>query len=295
MSYLQDLGRELGAVGITGRLRLRILNEFEDHLRSDPVAELGRPTDLARQFADELGTSRVRRAALLSFSALGVAGVLFGVVFVLAPAPAFGALPGRVSWLARLAGVAVILATQIAFAAGLLALLRALWRREARVISRAEGVILLRRVVVALLAGAVSMVSLGLLAILLRHNVAGWWVVLAVSCSGVGLVLLLACAAPASAAARLRPGAPGPAGDLFDDLGPFVPPALDGLRGHPWRVAGLLAAGIFFLLAAAGFAASDGPDGVARGLLDALACLAGFATLGRYLGLWSPAPAASED
>jgi hypothetical protein len=29
-------------------------------------------------------------------------------------------------------------------------------------------------------------------------------------------------------------------------------------------------------------------DGMTRGLLDALACLVGFATLGRFIGLWRP-------
>ena len=40
--------------------------------------------------------------------------------------------------------------------------------------------------------------------------------------------------------------------------------------------------------------AQDAFDGAARGLADALLCLAGFATLGRYLGLWSPGRAHGE-
>ena len=38
--------------------------------------------------------------------------------------------------------------------------------------------------------------------------------------------------------------------------------------------------------------AQDAYDGALRGILDALLCMAGFATLGRYLGLWSPGRAA---
>ena len=41
-------------------------------------------------------------------------------------------------------------------------------------------------------------------------------------------------------------------------------------------------------MSAAGWMASDGYDGMIRGLADGLLCLLGFATLGRYLGLWAP-------
>ena len=47
MTYLDELGRELKAVGIQGRLRNRILAEAADHLAdSDPERE-ARPAPLA--------------------------------------------------------------------------------------------------------------------------------------------------------------------------------------------------------------------------------------------------------
>jgi hypothetical protein len=62
-NFHDDLHGELTSVGITGALRNRILAEFDDHLAVDPEADLGAPPALARQFANELGTSRARRAA----------------------------------------------------------------------------------------------------------------------------------------------------------------------------------------------------------------------------------------
>jgi hypothetical protein len=46
-----------------------------------------------------------------------------------------------------------------------------------------------------------------------------------------------------------------------------------------------VAAGVALVITLGGVAGSDGYDGALRGLLDALACLGGFALLGRYLGL----------
>jgi hypothetical protein len=70
--------------------------------------------------------------------------------------------------------------------------------------------------------------------------------------------------------------------DLFDDLGGLVPPAL---RGRPWRFALAVAGALAVAIALAGVVQSDPFDGLARGLADGAACLAGFAVLGRYLGL----------
>jgi hypothetical protein len=72
--YLTEVGDELTKAGIRGRLRARILAELTDHLESDPGADLGDPARLARQFADELGTSRARTAAISAFAALALAG-----------------------------------------------------------------------------------------------------------------------------------------------------------------------------------------------------------------------------
>ena len=80
--------------------------------------------------------------------------------------------------------------------------------------------------------------------------------------------------------ARLLPSRPGDAGDLIADLGPWVPRGLT-----PTRCALLLALVITVVLSAAGVVTYDPYDGALRGIADATACLAGFAILGRYLGL----------
>ncbi|MDQ2897742.1 MAG: hypothetical protein M3Y09_19245, partial [Actinomycetota bacterium] len=131
-----------------------------------------------------------------------------------------------------------------------------------------------------------SSVSLGVIALVFADHVPASWQALALIASGAGTVALLAVLPSLWAAARLRPVATGGAGDLFDDLGPVVPARL---RGRPWRLAVLIAAAVALAIALAGIAGDDPYDGIARGVADGLVCLGGFATLGRYLGLWSPA------
>jgi hypothetical protein len=110
-------------------------------------------------------------------------------------------------------------------------------------------------------------------------------VTLALVCMAIGTAALLATVPALVAARRVSSQAAGDEGDLFDDIGAWMPHSLEG---HPWRVALVLAGAIFVLLSATGWAASDGYDGMIRGFGDGLVCLLGFATLGRYLGLWHP-------
>jgi hypothetical protein len=102
-SYESRLGRELTAVGISGRLRRRILAEIADHLATDPDAQLGDPALLAGQFADELGTQRALTAAIAGFAALAFAGVVFAAAFVLSGPGVFGAAPRGELVIARVA------------------------------------------------------------------------------------------------------------------------------------------------------------------------------------------------
>jgi hypothetical protein len=285
VSYRDELHRELTAVGITGRLQARITDEIDDHLQCSPEADLGDPQLIARRFADELGTARARRAGLTSFAALAVAGVLFAVAFVSSPSPAFAALPSGAAWPARLGKWVGVIAPQLAFAAGVLALLRAARRRRTPVMPRAETRMILRRATVGVVAGLASMVSLALIANELAPYLPGWWVTLVWVCAGQGVVALLSSVPALVAARRLPSLAEGSAGDLCDDIGAWLPRSLDG---RPWRLALLVAGGIFVLMSATGWMASDGYDGMIRGVGDGLLCLLGFATLGRYLGLWTP-------
>ena len=116
-----------------------------------------------------------------------------------------------------------------------------------------------------------------------------------IAVAAVGTAALLASLPSIWEAARLRPVAGGNAGDIFDDLGDFamlVPPPLRGRPVAPGRPSCAVAVAVVITLVAV--PAHDAFDGTARGLVDALLCLAGFATLGRYLGLWSPGQAHAE-
>jgi hypothetical protein len=276
---IDRLDRELGAVGIRGRLRRRILDELRDHLACDPQAELGEPRALARQFADELGTARSRRAAYAAFGALGLAGIAYGVAFVAVAlnGPSAANLDARTPVLGFLAQAAVVVAPQVAFVSGSLALLRAFRRRRDRAIPAREVEILVRRTGLALAAGLATMGSIALFAY--EYGVERG---IAYIGAAVGGGALLLAAPPVLAALRVRPAAPGEPGDVFADLGVLVP---GRLRGDPWRFARAVAVLAGVLVWAAGIVQGDPIDGLLRGILEALACLGGFAVLGRFLGL----------
>lgn len=279
--YLNELSAELTRAGVRGRSRARILAEFADHLACDPAADLGAPAALARQFADELGTSRALRGAAAGFAGLAVAGVLFGVAFLLSGYLGHAGR-ARSPVLDTVANVVAVLAPQLAFACGMLAVLRTVWRRRAPAVPRAEATVIVRRTVVAVASGVTAMAALALEAIEHPHAASAGARTFSFVAAGVGAVALVPALPALVAAMRLRPSGAGDAGDFVDDLGPF---ALAGWRGRPWRPAVLVAAGVGVAVALAGVVASDPYDGILRGILDAAACLTGFGVLGRFLGL----------
>lgn len=284
--FIATLERELTAAGITGERRARILDEFADHLSVDPTADLGEPGALARRFADEVGSAQALQAAIAAFAALAIAGLLFAIAFVTSGSGAFGARPAGAPALGRLATAAGLFAPQVAFAAGTLALLRWLRRRREPVLAAAEARVIVRRAGVGVVFGLISMLALAGIAIAYHRWTSAGWATFALVASGVGVCALLAALRPVMAAVRLRPLQDGGAGDIFDDLGDLAP---GPLRGHPWRLAVTVSAGVAVLIVLASVPAQDEFDGALRGVLDAAACLGGFATLGLYLGLWSPA------
>ena len=154
MSFLDDLSDELAAHGVRGRTRARIVAEAEDHLRSDPTAQerFGSAREVANAFAAELGTQAVRRAAVGVFAALAVAGAVYAVCFVTL---SFANPPTETftSALGAIALAAMILAPQVAFVAGALALARAVRRRRERVLPTDELRVIRRRTTIALLSG----------------------------------------------------------------------------------------------------------------------------------------------
>lgn len=247
------LDRELQALGVPARRRRRIRLELEDHLSCDPGAELGDPVDLARRFADELGTAYARRAGYSIFAALVPVGVLAGVLALVST--------GTVN-------VGTILGGQLAFVGGTLALLRA-WRlRNATVASAADATVLRRRVLLGIGGGALTLASI---AVATQRP-------LALAALSLGTVALAAAAVAWIAASQLRPLAEGEPRDLSFDL---------GIAENPWRLALGIAGAVAFCIAVAGIAQSDPLDGLVRAAADGTLCLAGFAILGRPLGLRS--------
>jgi hypothetical protein len=279
-SYVQDLRRELTTAGIRGRRRDRIVAEFADHLSCDPHADLGSPRELAGEFADELGTSRARRGAFAVFAALALVGTMLATFLV----EQFGPVNHQTA-AADIAGGILLVAAQVAFAVGVLAVLRAGQRRRAFALPRAEAVVLVRRSAVALGAGVVTMIALAVAALVLRYVGHTGARAHALVIAAAGGAALLAALPYVISAARLLPSKPGDAGDIFEDIGRFTPTTL---RGRPWLVALLVAAGLGLVTAAAGVIQSDPYDGILRGFAEATACLAGFALLGPFLGLWTP-------
>ena len=277
--FLAELGSELASVGIRGRVRARILAESEDHLRSDPegVERFGDAHELANSFAAELGARASRRAAMSSFAALGVAGAVYAVSFIGA---SFAHPPPSDLWptAALLAFPIIIVAPQVAFVSGVLALVRSLRLRD-RVLPSAELNIINRRTGLALLTGVATMAAIALFGFELRNQADHWWVAFTTGGACAALVLIGLAAIPTLGAARLRPKVTGEAGDVFDDLG------LTGYRRDPWRFARRVALGVGLAVWIAGIAQSDPIDGAVRGVAEALACLGGFAAFGRFLGL----------
>jgi hypothetical protein len=310
MNYLEALESELARAGIPRRRRARIVTEFEDHLLESPEAELGSPKDLARQFADELGTRLARATAYRAFAALSLAAVFLAVMF-LTGGRTWGGWGGygsyRISdyipgWWVAVLGVCAVTG-QVALAAGLLALIRA-WRlRHLNVIAAADAQVLNRRAAVGLVCGAVTVVLLPATDLMLARplvyrlpgggieaQVDRWrpllsvppsrpWDVAALVGGSLLIVMLLSLLPDVLRAARLRPSRPGSARDLTWDVG------IDDPRVTPGLIAIALGAMIVLLLTLVGTAAAAPIDGLLRGLLDAVACMTGFVLLGRYLGL----------
>ncbi len=282
MSYAEELGRELRAAGIPARRRERILLEIEDHLAADPSAELGDPRALSRQFAEELGAHLSRRAALATFAALALAGLAYTGA-VASPQPYPDITSGRSTVLAVVALLGLVVAPQVAFVAGTLAVVRALRLRRERVLPAGELLLLRRRAGVGVVAGLATLGCVALHALNFWSELPLWWTATSVSLAAAASVPLAA-----AGVAVVRAGGPvvrtaGPARDLVDDL-----PLLErlGLRGRPWRLCLLVGVPVVFAMLAAGWRAEHSfGEGVFRAGAETVFFAAGFLTLGRYLGL----------
>jgi HAAS len=277
VTYLDRLRRELTAVGIRGRLRDRILAEAADHLAEGEADRFGDPAELAREFADEVATVRTRRATLAALAALACAAAVFAAVWLLAAAAGGRGDIFSAEWppLGVAAALGMLVCPQVSFAAGLLALLRLVFRRHERRLPAAEIALLLRRNRVALAFGALALASVAVYAYEFRAGFDSSYV-LAVAPAAAAMALPLAAAALLTRrAAAVKSSVPGEAGDVFDDL------PLD-LPRRPWLLLAATAGAAALAVLVAGGVTGEGPrNAVAELVLVA----AGFLTLGRRLGL----------
>jgi hypothetical protein len=268
--YLRDLRRDLAERGVRGRAADRILTEARDHLlESGDVERFGSSDRIAREIAAQLATTRTIRSTYGAFVALAFTGLTYLAFLALAGQPdLFSARHEAVGLIATL-GLVVV--PQVAFVSGCLALLRVLRSRGAATLSAEELGVIRSRAAVALVAGALTALSMALWVVEYREP---------------GRLLVLPALAAAALAAGARSvtlaGQPqaqseGPAADVFDDL---------GFRVDPWAFA-LLSAGLIGVLGFAGgwVAEGDPGSGIVRGGFEAVAVLTCFAVLGRRLAL----------
>jgi len=150
------------------------------------------------------------------------------------------------------------------------------------VLPAAEARVLVRRAGLGLFAGLTTVGAVALVAYEYGAILPAWATTLCYACAAIGAAALITATPAVIASTRIRVNATGDAGDVFADLGALVPARL---RGRPWPFARAVAALLFVAVTVAGVAQSDPYDGALRGLTEAVAALAGFAVLGRFLGL----------
>ena len=286
-AYLRELSAELRRRGVPPARRRRLLAETEDHLRSgvDALSRFGDAATLAQRCADELAAMTARRMSFTAFAALAIAGMVFGAVllaiFTVAPARTLVCCSQAQPLQALTVGLLVV-APQVAFVAGLLAPIRAFRLRGVTPLPAQEVRLLRRRTATALVSGIAAMCALALFVLEYGTVLPSWSAPIATVGSALSGALLLGVAVWAARSMRVRVQTSGDAGDLFADIGGVVPAQL---RGHPWVFCFAVALGLALVVLAAGVAADDAYDAALRATAEALACLGGFAALGRFLGL----------
>ncbi|HEY1458005.1 MAG TPA: hypothetical protein VGF15_05765 [Solirubrobacteraceae bacterium] len=286
MSWLQELADELTERGVTGPQRRRIVLELQDHIACEPGCEnrLGDPLQLAARFANELASDAARRCALGAFGALASAAIV--LILSQATIGHAGGYPGFDHGLSLVlfvgAALGMLIAPQVALVAGGLAGLRAL-RRGARILPASEIALIRRRAWVGLAAGIATMIGLELYVGDFSAVLPAWWLVLFGGLAATaGLALLGACARLVRTASIVSDTS-GPAGDLFDDL-PVI--RSSWLRQRPWHLGALAWIAVALSMTVwEWYAEHSLAEGLQRGAFEGLAAAAGFALLGRSIGV----------
>ncbi len=289
MSWLSEFDDELTARGIRPDARERLIAEFADHIaceqgaatRTEPT-RLGVAREIASQYADELATDDARHGAFAVFAALSLAAVALVASQVslgqLSSYPGFDR--GFSVALSLPAILAMLVGPQVALVAGTLAAGRALRRRREAVLPAAEIALLRRRAQVGFVAGLLTAAGLLLYTVNFIGVLPAWWLALS-GVLGAGAMAALAVARRALAQSSTTVvAAPGPAGDVFDDV-----PLLRALRGRPLVlcVGGALASGVVVTIGE-WHAEHSFSEGLQRGIFEALALSICFVLFGRAIG-----------
>jgi hypothetical protein len=227
-------------------------------------------------------TNGARRTALFSFFALAPAGIGYALLLGLnRPGPDITSAKTLPIGIA--AALVIALAPQISLASGLL-VIALTWRLRATPVAPAAAISLLqRRAAVALGAGAATLAGVAVYTVEYSRGLPDWWTTLAFAVIATAIVPVAVAAAALGRTARLRAQAAGPAGDVFDDLGPLLDRVPLRLRGRPWLLCLLFAAAV----AVAAFVGGGLDEGPRNAVAEFAAICAGFAVLGRFLGLRS--------
>ena len=284
--YVAKLERALRERGTPRRVRDRFVAETRDHLLEAKTArrplEFGDPAALAQQVVDELASTHARGTAVVAALALAPAAVLYALLFLLGGAA--GGSPdifsGKSRFLALPAALTLAIAPQISLAAGVLALLRTLRRRRAPVLPQAEVRLVVRRAATALVFGAATVGALAAYGYEYEAGLVWWWRDIALAAPAALAVPLAAAAVAARRTAKLRPAAPGEAGDVFTDL-----PEARLVADTPWRLCLLFAGAVAVLAFARGAVGGAADEGLRNAVAELLAVTTSFAALGRFLGL----------
>lgn len=244
---------------------------------------MGDARSLAREFAEDFAAHQSRRLAVYGFAALAFAGLVYAATLL----PFLGAHSTVLSQPSPLdlALIALtLLAPQVAFVAGMLALVRVVRHRDLTRPPAAESRLVLRRISVATAAGLATMIGvagLSVIAAVSDQRAALPSALLLTGCA-LAIVLLLSAMLLAPRAFRVEARQPGPQGWLADDVDVVLPFA-HSLPPLMYAAATALTAGIAVWIA--GVLQADGIDGALRGAAETVACLLCYAVLAAPLGL----------
>jgi hypothetical protein len=288
MSWIARLSTELDERGVPRRDRRRIVLEFEDHIACEPGCEerLGDPAALASRFADGLATSRARTSAFGAFGGLALAaGALALSQLAIGHAGGYpSSETGLSPALFAVAVLGMLVAPQVALVTGTLAGWRALRRRHERSIPAAEIALIERRSRVALWAGLATVGGIAVYLVNFLSHFPSWYLAAVGAAAALAAVALSLALWRLAGATAIVSSAPGPAGDVYDDVALI---RWDWLRRRPWRL-GLIASVTVGILATLvlGHAESSLVEGLQRGIFEAVAAFVGYVALGRAVGLF---------